>query len=32
LDNIKESIENTNDALENGPVGEFFDNIDNGSN
>jgi len=32
LDNIKESIENTNNALENGPVGEFFNNIDNGSN
>jgi hypothetical protein len=30
VDNIKESLDNANDALENGPVGDFFEAIDNG--
>ena len=29
LDNIVESIEQTNEALEDSPIGEFFAEIDN---
>jgi hypothetical protein len=29
VSNIKQSLDNTNDALEDGPIGDFFDHIDN---
>jgi hypothetical protein len=32
VENIKTSVEQTNDALEDGPLGEFFQRIDNANN